>query len=520
MKDLLVSSGEKPYYNLGEYGREIHTTSQEARKWFNRGLVWCYLFNHEAATQCFETAAAHDPNCAMAYWGIAFALGPNYNKSWRMFTSVDRQNSLRKILSALARAEKVQADVSPIERALISALATRFLRSSVAIPEDLSRFDYAYAEAMRSVYEAYGEDLDITTLFADAVMCTRPRQLWNLNTGKTTGADIDEARIALEKGLAQVEGRNHPGLCHLYIHMMEMSPFPELALNAADNLRRLVPDGSHMQHMATHIDTACGDYRRSVDSNFDAIRADDKSADALYAARRLPEVLSLEFMSIKTPRMVDWTEWQLVTLPHALIRFGQWEKILQLRLPANRDLLSVMTATVHYAQGIAFAVLGRITEACHARDAFEDARKAVPDNPMLEGELEYRKGNHSKAFSILRHAINLEDNLAYADPPLWMQPVRHAFSALLLEQGYSEEAEKLYLEDLGLSDSHPRRKARINNVWGLHGLYESFMRNGKEEKAKSIRIQRDIAMAASDVPIKASCFCRLSAIKRDYDCHS
>ena len=101
-----------------------------------------------------------------------------------------------------------------------------------------------------------------------------------------------------------------------------------------------------------------------------------------------------------------------------------------------------------------------------------------------------------------------------------MQPVRHALSALLLEQGHSEEAEKLYLEDLGLSDSHPRRKARINNVWGLHGLYESFMRNGKEEKAKSIRIQRDIAMAVSDIPIKASCFCRLSSIKRDYDCPS
>ena len=196
-----------------------------------------------------------------------------------------------------------------------------------------------------------------------------------------------------------------------------------------------------------------------------------------------------------------------------------------------------MTATVHYAKGIAFAILGRIAEACHASDAFEDARKAVPDDrmyspssmaapvlavasAMLEGELEYRKGNHSKALSILRHGIDLEDNLAYADPPLWMQPVRHALSALLLEQGYSEEAEKLYLEDLGFSDSHPRRKARINNVWSLHGLYECFMRNGKEEKAKSIRIQRDIAMASSDVPIKASCFCRLSAIKRDDDCHS
>jgi hypothetical protein len=139
---------------------------------------------------------------------------------------------------------------------------------------------------------------------------------------------------------------------------------------------------------------------------------------------------------------------------------------------------------------------------------------------MLEGELEYRKGNHSKSFSILRHGIDLEDNLAYADPPLWMQPVRHALSALLLEQGHSAEAEKLYLEDLGFSDTHPRRKARINNVWGLHGLHECFMRNGKEGKARSIRLQRDIAIASADVPIKASCFCRVSAMKVKNGCHS
>ncbi|KAH7394649.1 hypothetical protein BKA66DRAFT_567010 [Pyrenochaeta sp. MPI-SDFR-AT-0127] len=568
-RDPLVSDGKNPYYDLGEYGREVQTTSQEAQTWFNRGLIWCYSFNHEAATECFETAAVHDPNCAMAYWGIAYAVGPNYNKSWRMFTPDDRQRSIPKILSALARAEKVQADVPPMERALITALTARFPRSGVGNPGDLSQFDYAYAEAMRSVYETYGEDLDVMTLFADAIMCTRPRRLWDLNTGKTTGTDIDEARVALEKGLARADGRNHPGLCHLYIHMMEMSPFPELALTAADSLRRVVPDGSHMQHMATHIDTACGDYRRSVDSNFNAIRADDKyfssgdaaslmynayrshnihamaysammsgrSADALYAARRLPEVLTLEFMSIQTPRMVDWTEWQLVTLPHALIRFGQWEEVLKLETPANTDLLCVLTATVHYAQGIAFAVLGRIEEACRAKDAFEKACQAVPDHrmyspasmaapvlavasAMLEGELEYRKGNHSKAFSVLRHGIDLEDNLPYGDPPLWMQPLRHALSALLLEQGHSEEAEKLYLEDLGFSESLPRRKARINNVWGLHGLYECFVRNGKHEKARSICLQRDIAMAFADVPIKASCFCRLSAMKGKNGCHS
>jgi tetratricopeptide (TPR) repeat protein len=553
---------------LGEYGREIHTTSQEAQTWFNRGLVWCYSFNHEAATQCFETAAVHDPNCAMAYWGIAFAVGPNYNKSWRMFTPDDRRSSLEKILGALACARKVQVDVPPKERALITALTARFPCSNTAIPADLSQFDYAYAEAMRPVYEAYREDLDVMTLFADAIMCTRPRQLWDLKTGKTTGTDIDEARAALEKGLAYTDGQNHPGLCHLYIHMMEMSPFPELALNAADSLRRMVPDGSHMQHMATHIDTACGDYRRAVDSNFNAILADDKyfargdtaslmytayrahnchamayaammsgrSGDAHYAAKRLSEILTLDFMSIETPSMVDWTEWQLVTLPHVMVRFGQWEEIIKLPMPANPQLLCVSTATVHYAKGIAYAVLGRIKEACHARDAFEMARQAVPAyrmygyspadavlavaSAMLEGELEYRKGNFSKAFAVLRRGIEMEDGLAYADPPLWMQPVRHALSALLLEQGQSEEAERLYSEDLGLSDTSSRRVARVNNIWGLHGLHECFMLNGKLQQAQGIRLQRDIAMAYADISIKASCFCRVKAMEVKNACHS
>jgi hypothetical protein len=175
--------------------------------------------------------------------------------------------------------------------------------------------------------------------------------------------------------------------------------------------------------------------------------------------------------------MVDWTEWQLVTLLHMLIRFGQWEEILKLEKPADTKLLCVSTAIVHYAKGIAFGVLGRIEEACRAKDDFENARRTVPDDrmygpasmaapvlavasAMLEGELEYCKGNHSEAFSVLRHGIDLEDNLPYGDPPLWMQPLRHALSALLLEQGHSEEAEKLYLEDLGFSESLPRRKVR------------------------------------------------------------
>lgn len=557
-------------YNLGDYRRAPSSKSPEAQAWFDRGLVWCYSFNHEAAIGCFERAIENDSKFVLAYWGIAYAIGPNYNKAWKFFLRDDLKTSSGKAVSALSQAEELASQASPLERALVKALMTRFPQSETDIPKDMSELNYAYAEAMRLAYRDYGHDADVATLFADAIMCTRPRALWDLDTGETTGADVVEAREVLEKLMTAPNGRDHPGMCHLYIHLMEMSPFPEVALPAADRLRRIVPDGSHMQHMATHIDTACGDYRRAVDSNRDAVRSDDvyfaennassllyngyrshnihamayaammsgRQADALYAARKLPEVLTKEFMAIKEPRMVDWTEWQLVSLPHVLIRFGRWDEILELEMPEDQELLCVTAATIKYAQGIALAALGRVDEAQDVKNTFERARKAVPEDrlysptspaapvlavasKMLEGELAYRAGEHEKAFTALREGIELEDKIAYADPPLWMQPTRHALGALLLEQGQSEEAEKLYLEDLGLSKTHPRRKARLNNVWGLHGLYESLTRNGKHEEARKMRLQRDIAVASADVPIGASCFCRVSAVKNNGErkCH-
>lgn len=555
-----MENGSTKYYNLGSYQRTVRTKSSEAKAWVNRGLIWSYSFNHEAGGDCFEKAVQVDKQCALAYWGVAYAIGPNYNKSWPLFTRDDRKASVTKALEAFTLAEQNVTEFDPLEKALLTALATRFPADVDNIPDDMSPYDYAYAKAMVPIYEAYGDDLDVATLFADSVMCTRPRRLWNLDTGAPTGDDVVAARKALENGMSTESGADHPGLCHLYIHMMEMTQTPELALPAADRLRRLVPDGSHMQHMPTHIDVACGDYRRAVDSGIEAIRSDDlyfghetvnsllyqayrshnvhamaysammsgRRKETFYAAKRLGEILTEEYMSIKTPRMVDWTEWQYVTLPHALIRFGQWEDILKLEMPKNEDTLCVTAATIKYAKGIALAVLGRVEEAQKAQIVFEEARKAVPADRlygpssaaapilaiasgMLKGELEYRMGKYAEAFDTLRDTIKLEDQICYADPPLWMQPVRHALGALLVEQGHTVEAEEVYKEDLGLSDTHPRRKARLNNVWSLQGLHECLVLNNKPELAKRIKLQRDIAVASSDIPIGVSCFCRLKA---------
>lgn len=423
-----------------------------------------------------------------------------------------------------------------------------------------------YADAMRPVYEAYPDDIDVAALFAEALMCITPRGLWDLDNGKPSGPHTVEARSTIERAFGLPGGLYHPALCHLHIHVLEMSPFPELALPAADRLRGLVPDASHMLHMPTHIDAAVGDHRRGVDSNSAAIAADDKyfardddsvsyttyrvhyicakiysammsgrRADALSAADRLEGIIDDRLLREASVPMADWVESFLGSKAHVMIRFGLWDEILRLKLPTDRTLYCVTTAIILYARGIAFSALGRIAEAEAELAAFEAARAVVPASrmnsipcreidvlgvasAMLAGELQYRKGNHELAFTTLRHAVELEDGLAYSDPPPWMQPVRHALGGLLVEQGHIADAERLFREDLGLAKDFPRRRAKLNNVWGLHGLHESFTLAGKVDDAIFLKAPLDVALASADVTVSASCYCRLSAREDEKNC--
>ncbi|KAI2836855.1 transcriptional regulator family: Fungal Specific TF [Aspergillus niger] len=559
------------YFNLGSYSRTVTTNSPDAQLWFNRGLVWSYSFNHEEASRCFIKASKADENCAMAYWGLAYARGPNYNKAWIRFDLADLATTITEMRPVLQRAQALAAQgASPAERAVIEALKARFPKDDDETkPEnlDLHALDRAYAEAMRPVYEAYPEDPDIVALFVEALMCISPRALWNLDTGEPCGPHTTEARRVLEKAMTSLPGgSSNPAYCHLYIHLMEMAPYPEIALPAADRLLRLVPDGSHMLHMPSHIYVACGDYRAVIDSNNQAMVVDDKYfarepgtilyimyrahniyvkvygavisgnfAEAISGMKRLQEILTPELLSITSPPIANWAEGFLGAIAHVLIRFGRWDDILDLKLPEDKELFASTTAMIYYARGIALAVLNRVDEAQEERKKFEAAREKVPPSrlnslpvrevdvleigsAMLKGEIEYRQGNFEEAFNHLRQATKLEDNLVYADPPPWMQPARHALGALLLEQGHVSEAQHVYEEDLGLSETLPRRKARLNNVWSLHGLYECQVRQGLHDKARYIRAQRDVALASADVPINASCFCRLSAVESTSAC--
>jgi tetratricopeptide (TPR) repeat protein len=544
------------YFDLGGYGRPVTTSSPEAQRCFSNGLVWAYAFNHEEAVRCFERAIEHDPGCAMAHWGVAYAIGPNYNKAWDDFDPVDLARSLDRGHAATRRAIACLGGATAAEASLVHALAARF--PSGTPPVDAAEWNEAYARAMREAYAAHPADLDVAALFGDALLSVTPWQLWDLRAARAaSGAHTTEAVDVLERSLAQPGGSTHPGVLHFYIHLMEMSPHPERALRAADWLRGLVPDGGHLEHMPTHIDVTCGDYRGVVASNSAAIAADERftaregamnfytlyrahnyhfkiygamflgqSEVALAAGDQLAAALPEELLRVEVPPMADWLEGFVPMKLHALVRFGRWQEIIDSPLPADGGLYLVTTAMTHYAKGVAFAATGRLDEAADQRRLLAAAIARVPESrtvfnntcldilavaaAMLDGELDYRAGKYDAAFGHLRRAIALDDGLPYDEPWGWMQPVRHAYGALLLEQGEVAEAEAVYRADLGLDGTLPRPNQHPGNVWSLHGYHECLVRLGKTEQAQIIGQQLDLAAARADVPIVASCACRLS----------
>ena len=544
------------YYDLGTYTRPVTTSAPEGQRWFDRGLIWAYGFNHEEAVSCFEQALARDPDCAMAHWGVGYALGPNYNKPWAAFDEADLRTSTARAAAAVSRAGQIAAGVTPVERALIGALRWRYAPDE--LPDERESWNQRYAEAMGQVYDAFADDLDVAALYADALMNLTPWQLWDLRTGEPAeGAQTVRAQAVLDRALRSSGGRTHPGVLHMYIHLMEMSPYPERARPAAERLRGLAPDAGHLRHMPTHLDLLCGDYARVVASNTEAIAADEKYAArsgvmnfytlyrvhdyhfkiygamflgqaqaALEAADALEAAIPEKLLRVESPPMADWLEGFLTMRVHVLVRFGRWSDILELPLPADPVLYSVTTAMLHYARGVACSALGRIAEAEREREWFGRARAAVPATrtifnntctdilaiaaAMLEGELEYRKGNVEAAFAHLRDSITLDDGLPYDEPWSWMQPTRHAYGALLLEQGRVAEAEAVYRADLGFDDTLPRACQHPGNVWSLHGYHECLVRLGKLGEARIIEQQLRFAAALADTPVTASCFCRLN----------
>ncbi|WAC89231.1 hypothetical protein [Mycobacterium sp. Aquia_213] len=553
---MAVPRGDvESYYDLGSYHRAVDTTSAQAQRWFDRGMVWAYAFNHEEAVRCFETALGLDPDLAIARWGIAYSVGPNYNKAWDAFDQVELAASLTRARGELRLA--IGGRATAVERGLIEALAARFPADDVTDTAALADGNAAYAESMSRLASAYPDDMDVAALAADALVNVTAWALWDTHTGQPApGSRVVEAKQILETALTTPGGRAHPGILHLYLHTMELSAHPEEALPAADLLRGLVPDAGHLEHMPTHIDVLCGDYRNAVVSNLDAVRADRRFLEregalnfysayrahdlhfvvygamfsgqfrvALAAADELAQQLTPELLSIESPPMADWLEAFVPLRVHVFVRFGRWDDLIAESLPSDQDLYCTTAATIHYGRGVAYAAKGLLAQADTEREAFIAAYARIPASrylfnntsrdilavagAMLDGEIAYRQGQFDLAFGHLRRAVELDDALPYDEPWGWMQPTRHAYGALLLEQGRVAEAAAVYAADLGLDPTVRRCCQHPGNVWSLHGYHECLRRLGRTAEATIIEQQLTLARAHADVAITASCACRM-----------
>ena len=547
-------------YELGNHRRPITTDSADAQQWFDRGLMWIYAFDLEMAVRCFREAIAHDDLCAMAWWGLTYSSGIYYNKPWHRMQKDEVAQKLQ-LTYKTSRAARARINhVTPVEAMMIEALQARY-QSSIPVAEtEYHRWDDDYADAMRKVYAAFPTDDDVCALHAEALMTRTPWALWDLRSGDPAqGASTLEAIEVLETAMQRVETADeapHAGTLHMYIHVMEMSPAPEKALRACDALRTLVPDAAHLCHMPSHIDVRCGHYYEAVKSNERAIEADrvylanegamnfhtlsrihnlhlkiyaslflGQFKGAMEAAEEIIATTPEELLRIENPAMADWMEGYIGMKAHVFIRFGKWQEILDHPLPDDPDLYAMSSAVWHYAKTIAHAALGHVPEAESQRALFYQAVTRVPPTrflfnntcldvlkiaeQMLLGEIEYRRENYEVAYDHLRQAVYLDDNLKYDEPWGWMQPARHALGALLLEQGHVDQAEQVYRDDLGLSDTLVSTSQHHDNLWSLHGLVECLERKGELDEARHMRARLNLAKARADVPILASCACRM-----------
>lgn len=548
------------YYDLGNYSCPVSTTVAKAQLWFDRGLNWTFGFNHQEAIVCYKRALEHDPNLAMAHWGIAYASGPNYNMPWSLFDPITRAEALAAAYDATQSALALLDNTTPVERTLIKAASQRYPQRDPG--DDMAKWEHDFADAMRGALVRHPDHLDLLSVCAESLLNLTPWKMWDLPSGSPAkGAATLEVQHILEQAMSTLPGAmQHPGILHLYVHLMEMAPFPEKALKAADVLRTLVPDAGHLVHMPTHIDVLCGHYHNVVFWNQKAVEADLKYYEregayniytgyrqhnyhfviygalflgqyepAVKAVRGLADTTPEDMLRIQSPPMADYFESYMAMEPHVMIRFGRWEEAIAMRPPEDCELYATLTASVHYARAVAFAATGRVQEAEAEEQVYIAARDRVPETrlnhnnrmvdlfeiatEMLRGEIEYRKGNYDLAYAHLRRSVQIDDNLPYDEPWGWMQPTRHALGALLYEQGHVAEAEAVYRQDLGLGGNLSRACIHPDNVWSLKGLHDCLKSRGETEERRHIKQRLDLALSRADVSVAASCFCAQAAMQ-------
>lgn len=508
---------------LGTHGYKVTTSSADAQRYFNQGLVLAYGFNHAEAVRSFREAARLDPQCAMAYWGEAYALGPNINAPMDPSAGPQAWAAVQKALALRDR-------VTPKERDLINAMARRYAENP---PEDRGTLDRAFAEAMLQVADRYPDDSDILAIAAEAQMDLMP---WNYYTpdGKPRPATIRTVQL-IDRAVA-LNGEN-PLALHLHIHIMEPSlTQAHLAEPSADRLATLVPGAGHLVHMPAHIYLRIGRYADAAEINVRASMADEEyiaqcRAQGIYPAAYYPHnVHFLWIARVFQGRHADAlemarktathasddlginTEQMLVPPVHTLVRFGMWDDILVEPRPAEGKLFHL--ATWHYARGMALAAKGRPEEAASELTRVRDIARSgkLPTDMlfvytpaprlmelaghMLAGQIAGARGNWESAINEFEAAVRLEGATVYNEPPDWPYSPRHWLGAALLKAGRPVEAESVYWEDL---------RHRPENGWALLGLIQSLKaQGGRDADVELLESRFRRAWSAADVRLKDS----------------
>lgn len=520
-----ITAKNAPLFNLpGIVRYKVTTRSKKAQQYFNQGLTLMYAFNHGESARSFKAAIELDPTFAMAYWGLAMALGPNYNAALN-------PTSLAEILRAVDNAQKNASSVTEKERALITALSFRFPRNEET---DMSPFNEAYSRAMAEVYKQFDNDSEVAAIYADALMNEHPWNFW-MKDGTPQPWTMQTLSI-LEAMLEKYP--KHPAIIHLYVHATEASRNPEKALPYADRLADLLPAAGHIVHMPSHTYLRTGDYHKAVLVNEKASLIDSTyisqcrvqgAVPLLYYPHNIHFLAVSAFLEGNSKRALE-AAWMInrkadraqlndnITVQHyysipfyVMVQLAKWDEILETKFPGEN--LKYPAALWHYARGMAFSAKGNYAS---AKDELLSLNKLASD-PALEtqliwetntasqlvniasfvltGEILAKEGKFDAAFSNFEKAIQIEDQLNYQEPPDWFFSIRNTYGHWLNKSGDFKKSQAMFLEDLF---HYPE------NGYALKGLYVSLKSQGNEKDAALVDARFKKAWKFADFELSSS----------------
>lgn len=517
----LPPAAQEPYPGLGSYHFPITTANPEAQLYFDQGITLLYGFNHDEAARYFRRAAELDPDAPMPYWGLALAIGPNYND-----TEVDEARAAA-TYEAVQNARQRAGRASPREQAYIDAIARRY--PSPDPESDWLAFHRDYSDAMRAMTQRFPDDLDAATLFAESLMMLRPWQLWTAD-GEPAPGTLELVAV-LESVLKR--DPNHAGANHFYIHAIEASPNLERAIPSANRLMTLVPGVGHLVHMPGHIFLQTGDYELAADTNVKAVEADNAFIERTAATGIYPLMYAthnVHFVAYARAQQGRYEEAKAAAEEMAArvgdfdlemqmlegfrlyplmvdLRFHRWDEVIEAREPsAERELEH---AFWRYARAMGYTGQGDLRRAEAEQARFEQERAAIPEDSQyllnnksadllalasatLAARIAEARGDNDGAIDAWRRAVALERAVQYDEPPAWFYPVRQSLAAALLEAGRAAEAEAVFRETLARFP----RDGRL-----LFGLEQSLLAQDRPDEAALVHAQFEAAWADATVPL-------------------